>query len=88
MVEIGQVVPEILKILVNPYIPIHRAYPLPLEKPSYLTLSCGLGFGFRRMILAYFVDDFGPFQGISFCILYGGGGDSYGKYAGKKAEES
>ena len=44
---------------------MHRAYPLPLEKPWSLTLSCGLGFGFRLMIRAYFVDHFVTFQGIS-----------------------
>ena len=53
-----------------PYILMHRAYPLPLEKPSSLTLSCGLGFGFGRMVLAYFVDHYGPFQGISLDFLY------------------
>ena len=49
---------------------MHRAYPLPLEKPWSLTLSCGLGFGFRLMILAYFVDHFVTFQGISLDFLY------------------
>ena len=52
-------------MVLYPYIPIHRAYPLPLKKSPSLTLSCGLGFGFRRMILAYFVDHFVTFQGIS-----------------------
>ena len=36
---------------------MQRPYPLPLEKsekPSSLTLSCGLGLGYIRMILAYF----------------------------------
>ena len=60
------------------YILMHRAYPLPLEKQSSLTMSCGLGFGFRRMILAYFVDHFVTFQGISLdiYIFYGAGGNS------------
>ena len=49
---------------------MHRAYPLPLEKPSSLTLSCGLGFGFRLMILAYFLDHFVTFQGISLNFLH------------------
>ena len=68
------------------YILMHRAYPLPLEKPSSLTMSCGLGFGFRRMILAYFVDHFVTFQGISldFCIFYGAGGDSPRNIAEKR----
>ena len=30
-----------------PYILMHRAYPLALENNPSLTLSCGLGFGFR-----------------------------------------
>ena len=45
-------------------------YPLPLEKPSSLTLSRGLGFGFRHMILAYSLDHFVTFQGISLDFLY------------------
>ena len=75
-----------LSYLEWPYILMHRAYPLPLEKPSSLTLSCGLGFGFKRMILAYFVDHFVTFQGISLdcCILYGAGGDSPRNIAEKR----
>ena len=49
----------------RPYSLMHRAYPLPLEKPSSLTLSCGLGFGFGWKVLAYSLDDFVTFQGIS-----------------------
>ena len=49
---------------------MHRPYPLPLEKPSSLTLSCGLGFGFRLMVLAYFLDHYVTFQGISLDFLY------------------
>ena len=48
---------------------MHRAYPLSLEKPWSLTLSCGLGFGFRRMILAYLVDNLGPFNNVSLDFL-------------------
>ena len=47
---------------------MQRPYPLPLEKlekPSSLTLSCGLGLGYKRMILAYYLDHFLAFQGIS-----------------------
>ena len=51
-------------------IPMQGAYPLPLEKPSSLTLSCGLGLGYKRMILAYYLDHFLTFQGISLDFLY------------------
>ena len=51
-------------------IPIHRAYPLPLEKPSSLTLSCGLGLGYKQMILAYYLDHILTFQGMSLDFLY------------------
>jgi len=53
-----------------PYILMHRAYPLSLEKPSSLNLSCGLGFGFMRMVRVYLVDLLGPFQGISLDFMY------------------
>ena len=52
------------------HILMHRAYPLPLEKPSSLTLSCGLGFGFGWMVLAYSLDHFVTFQGISLDFWY------------------
>ena len=52
------------------HILMHRAYPLPLEKKPSLTLSCGLGLGYKRMILAYYLDHFLTFQGISLDFLY------------------
>ena len=50
--------------------PYAQSLSFSIGKKRSLTLSCGLGFGFRRMILAYLVDHFVSFQGISLDFFY------------------